>query len=67
MEDALGAVSAVVIKRKESLNPCFNGRCSRRVLAGKYLNCGFGVLILVLMEDALGEEITSQIVERKES
>ena len=24
-----------------------------RGLAGKYLNCGFGVLILVLMEDTL--------------
>ena len=37
-----------------SLNPCFNGRYSQsKRLAGKYLNCG--VLILVLMEDTLRE------------
>ena len=53
MEDTLRAINLVPnIASCACLNPCFNGRYSqRKVLAGKYLNCG--VLILVLMEDTL--------------
>ena len=35
-----------------SLNPCFNGRCTRTLTYGKKAQYEF-VLILVLMEDAL--------------
>ena len=37
-----------------SLNPCFNGRYSRRQRTGKSKSKGGTVLILVLMEDTLG-------------
>ena len=40
-------------KRDSSLNPCCNGRCSRRIY-GKVFKYTFKVLILVVMEDALG-------------
>ena len=54
MEDALvhahlasiGTVSA-------SLNPCFNGRCTRTVKRKRLTTSVQVVLILVLMEDAL--------------
>ena len=36
-----------------SLNPCFNGRCTRTFSCSKQSYCTNGVLILVLMEDAL--------------
>ena len=37
----------------KSLNPCFNGRCTRTVFAPEHGFRGTAVLILVLMEDAL--------------
>ena len=38
---------------ERSLNPCFNGRCTRTERGGLLPNEGWSVLILVLMEDAL--------------
>ena len=37
------------------LNPCFSGRCTRSVFTTAYAVVGWVVLILVLVEDALGE------------
>ncbi len=54
MEDALGVVGDQGSERIiHGLNPCFNGRCTRRHM---FRNECFSllVLILVLMEDALG-------------
>ena len=36
-----------------SLNPCFNGRCTRTVGVAAIMSFVLSVLILVLMEDAL--------------
>ena len=53
MEDTLGAIKGNK-KHQQCLNPCFNGRYSRSVAKPhKRLICL--VLILVLMEDTLGE------------
>ena len=38
-----------------SLNPCFNGRCTRTAEVEKKLKERIQVLILVLMEDALAQ------------
>ena len=57
MEDALGARPRAdeILRVPQSLNPCFNGRCSRSAVADNYENLSLDeVLILVLMEDALG-------------
>ena len=37
----------------KSLNPCFNGRCTRTVFGNAWIYGDAQVLILVLMEDAL--------------
>ena len=53
MEDTLGATAKCRWVSLKSLNPCFNGRYSRRreeLFNGNDNN----VLILVLMEDTLG-------------
>ena len=42
-----------------SLNPCFSGGWSRRPLRGLYLEQLFFVLILVLVEDGLGDLVSS--------
>ena len=46
------------------LNPCFNGRCTRTMvlLSGAKIDV---VLILVLMEDALAQEIIEEVKEEK--
>ena len=61
MEDTLGVFQLQVTSAKtQSLNPCFNGRYSRRHCKQlKYLI--ISVLILVLMEDTLGDVIESLI------
>ena len=50
-----------------SLNPCFNGRCTRTISLREAACFLFVVLILVLMEDALvpffGKETSSEIVQ----
>ena len=54
MEDALVHLrSSLYISSGRSLNPCFNGRCTRTY--AKEIQCtkALKVLILVLMEDAL--------------
>ena len=56
MEDALGVVIDFSKEKIfDSLNPCFNGRCSRRAVEQLKNWLLLDVLILVLMEDALGE------------
>ena len=53
MEDALVLNYIIFIKTiSNSLNPCFNGRCTRTVL-NYIIFIKTIVLILVLMEDAL--------------
>ena len=55
MEDTLGGIQSLVRRLKTGLNPCFNGRYSRR--KNKVMNAMNNfVLILVLMEDTLGVE-----------
>ena len=57
MEDALVPESSSSIQnaRATSLNPCFNGRCTRTYTG--MIKKKFGsVLILVLMEDALVQQ-----------
>ena len=58
MEDALGVCKRFLWQggRRMSLNPCFNGRCSRRKSCNQERELNSCVLILVLMEDALGGE-----------
>ena len=55
MEDTLGDVvlSHSQCQMNLCLNPCFNGRYSRRFKTGKFSSLS-EVLILVLMEDTLG-------------
>ena len=56
MEDALAPYRIFKLRRLavESLNPCFNGRCTRTLTKKLYLvTHNICVLILVLMEDAL--------------
>ena len=55
MEDALVLFGQRYPKAKvsECLNPCFNGRCTRTYYQKKLRKRTIGVLILVLMEDAL--------------
>ena len=53
MEDTLGGIPKLGSREWQSLNPCFNGRYSRR-LQDMIKLCVFVVLILVLMEDTLG-------------
>ena len=54
MEDALVQTLMEVTGRCLcSLNPCFNGRCTRTAAVNNHLGSGKVVLILVLMEDAL--------------
>ena len=58
MEDTLGVIMKYIIRLLASLNPCFNGRYSRRY--GQdigSLSNAYAVLILVLMEDTLGVSI----------
>ena len=55
MEDTLGAFHEVLTKRLHGLNPCFNGRYSRRDNAADFADYLRFVLILVLMEDTLGD------------
>ena len=55
MEDTLGVNECVVYNKvAEGLNPCFNGRYSRSYAGIALVNSQI-VLILVLMEDTLGE------------
>ena len=54
MEDTLGDDTATLeLLKKGSLNPCFNGRYSRRAKRFSH-STRMNVLILVLMEDTLG-------------
>ena len=54
MEDTLGEVGHLVtLSKLQGLNPCSNGRYSRR-LQEEYDKMWEEVLILVLMEDTLG-------------
>ena len=54
MEDALVLVDKKrLAELKISLNPCFNGRCTRTITATAANEVEMQVLILVLMEDAL--------------
>ena len=54
MEDALVLHEAVPQRHNgNSLNPCFNGRCTRTNHTWNYQSLHENVLILVLMEDAL--------------
>ena len=54
MEDTLGGSFVEGERNVVCLNPCFNGRYSRSAKSVKNLKVK-GVLILVLMEDTLGE------------
>ena len=55
MEDTLGGFDIErSINRYRSLNPCFNGRYSRRCSGYVTISALIRVLILVLMEDTLG-------------
>ena len=55
MEDTLGEQFVIMRKRwLHSLNPCFNGRYSRRCSGYVTISALIRVLILVLMEDTLG-------------
>ena len=57
MEDTLGEQFVIMRKRwLHSLNPCFNGRYSRRCSGYVTISALIRVLILVLMEDTLGEK-----------
>ena len=56
MEDTLGVENSFLAVSKQSLNPCSNGRYSRRQEYFKTRSKSI-VLILVLMEDTLGGEI----------
>ena len=54
MEDALVPTSTIAEYLSLSLNPCFNGRCTRtQSVCNENLQKEKKVLILVLMEDAL--------------
>ena len=54
MEDALVRLSpSDMVSGLHSLNPCFNGRCTRTPQTRNFLEFIAEVLILVLMEDAL--------------
>ena len=53
MEDALVHRKDVVSNQSVSLNPCFNGRCTRTAGYKRAITAKLWVLILVLMEDAL--------------
>ncbi len=56
MEDTLGAIRESLSRDGYSLNPCFNGRYSRSLILFILLIILYKlVLILVLMEDTLGE------------
>ena len=55
MEDTLGGAYKRVATFYRGLNPCFNGRYSRRDSEGLTKITPGLVLILVLMEDTLGE------------
>ena len=55
MEDTLGEKETTHFWRAVlCLNPCFNGRYSRRSIGAALIGNKVGVLILVLMEDTLG-------------
>ena len=56
MEDTLGGEKPLLerLKAYRGLNPCFNGRYSRRDYVKREILLSFSVLILVLMEDTLG-------------
>ena len=69
MEDALALSKPPTINSyMVSLNPCFNGRCTRTFANGSEIRTLVIVLILVLMEDALapykevGEIIANYLV-----
>ena len=55
MEDTLRDQNLIDKKVSDSLNPCFNGRYSQRIMATAQTTTGW-VLILVLMEDTLREQ-----------
>ena len=57
MEDALARTCKdAEVKNFESLNPCFNGRCTRTIFTFIFMVVKTLVLILVLMEDALAQK-----------
>ena len=67
MEDALVLVDKKrLAELKISLNPCFNGRCTRTITATAANEVEMQVLILVLMEDALVPHVTSYHCEEPE-
>ena len=49
------------VRQGEGLNPCFNGRCTRTVASAEVVASQYGVLILVLMEDALARGLIFHI------
>ena len=51
----------LLVEFAKSLNPCFNGRCTRTPTPSPF-RLGYRVLILVLMEDALVLIIHTYIV-----
>ena len=54
MEDTLrGVLDERIAELQRSLNPCFNGRYSQRIVSFVYRKKDGTVLILVLMEDTL--------------
>ena len=57
MEDTLGELITIMKIIHPSLNPCFNGRYSRSLIITFTLSTITSVLILVLMEDTLGDLI----------
>ena len=66
MEDTLGENQVARNNYKtSSLNPCFNGRYSRRRKRYQALRQTLIVLILVLMEDTLGENKNYQEAAQK--
>ena len=66
MEDALAHNNKITRRKmRNSLNPCFNGRCTRTFL--RHETCQwkpYWVLILVLMEDALAREVMETITRK---
>ena len=58
MEDGLrGTSRSTIPKSSGSLNPCFSGRWSASNPNERIEDCGWNVLILVLVEDGLREFI----------
>ena len=64
MEDALAQNFKIAgVEIMESLNPCFNGRCTRTDISNLTVYL-IPVLILVLMEDALARRDLVKILKK---